>query len=102
LVKEVAEINKITDKIIKQTALNSIEQKMIALKDSVISKFQNHEIDTKYNSFHQGFKQKTLQFLDQYTDNYGKLSIEQKKEQIDFYIACLENISDFYDILSDV
>lgn len=99
---EVAQIDKIVDQIVKQTELKSIEEKMISLKDSIVSKFENRDNDSKYNSFHAEFRPTVKLFIENHINDYSKLPIEDKKEQIDFYVACLNYVKDLYVKLSDV
>jgi hypothetical protein len=82
-----------------QGALSIKEDRLIAMKDSVIHLFSNQLADKKYNELHAALKDSILQASEHIFQKYAQKDLLKKLRDIDSTYACLETFAAAYPTL---
>lgn len=86
----------------KMEDLSDLETSFVQKRNEIQNRFNNSENDEYYNNFHIDFKDVVQAFSEQQFKSYAALSLDDKKQRIDDYLACFEDVLNLYDFLADL
>lgn len=102
-VKELdSESDLILDDLKKQSKLNEIEEELVAKKDSILKLYSANQDIEKFNEYHDELDSEIKNYTRNQFETYASLEIDQKKEQIDLYLECFDEIISFYKMQTEL
>jgi hypothetical protein len=88
------------DRLLKESALSDLESELVRKRDSILFLFSSN--NNEANEIHNSFFILMTSFTDDTFKEYAKLSIENKRDSIDYYLNCFESAINIYSEISDV
>ncbi|MCC5920340.1 MAG: hypothetical protein LAT68_13925 [Cyclobacteriaceae bacterium] len=89
-----------SDSLLAELRLQNIlvekEQKLQNLANRILEIFTDESATSGYNKYHKRYRGPIVRFVNKSLANYTKLDGEQKLEQVDNLISCLEEFPDLY------
>lgn len=102
---DVAKIDKeateMFEKLTKKAALSDREKELVDLKKQVVALFDNAKTKSNYNAYHKELSGSYISAINKFFNEYTNLSVDEKKENIDWYIGCFENFILAYEEIAD-
>jgi len=86
----------------KMEDLSDLEVSLVEKRSQIQNRFNNTENDESYNNFHKDVQEVVQNFAEQHFKSYAALSLDEKKQQIDNYLVCFDQILELYDFLADL
>lgn len=102
LSKEFQNATVVLNDLRKIEALTSLEEELINNKNTIQRLFGNQNQQEDYTTFHQDFNFTVQTFAEKQLKSYVNLSLDEKKQQIDGYLECFEQVINLYDFLADL
>ncbi|GGE41717.1 hypothetical protein GCM10010832_22180 [Psychroflexus planctonicus] len=96
------EVERILEDLSKQEALNEDEEELVARKTELIALYSNEDEKDNYNEFHEDVAEGVIQYTNQVFENYVKLPVDQKKDEIQSTLTCIEKLLNTYTELADI
>lgn len=96
------EVERILEDLSKQEALNEDEEELVARKTELIALYSNEDEKDNYNEFHEDVAEGVIQYTNQMFENYVKLPVDQKKDEIQSTLTCIEKLLNTYTELADI
>ena len=93
---------KIINKLLKRSELNEIEEDLLAKKDRIIDLYRKQLNKDKFNNYHQNTASSIIDFTKKEFQNYATLNIDKKKEKIDQYLKCYDEVLSLYQLQKEL
>ncbi|MCH8533592.1 MAG: hypothetical protein LAT51_00860 [Flavobacteriaceae bacterium] len=109
LLKEIAddisklndELENVINRMEKEESLAEDEERLVQLKNEIIKKFDKSNDVSDFNQFHEDLGGQIIKFVEDRFNDYGRLQVDEKKEEIDYYLDCFEDISKLWNRLDE-
>lgn len=85
-----------------QTALKVKEEVLIQKRDTILNLFLKDSKEDDFNDYHFKIATPISEFTNSIFKAYASKSLETKKEEIDYYISCMDNILIVYEKWKDI
>lgn len=86
----------------KQEELNEMEEELIKQKNNIQYLFSTDNQQEDYNSHHKDLIQEAQSLVEEEFKNYVNTPLDEKKDAIDSYLECFEQVLSTYDYLIDL
>ena len=93
---------KIINDLLKQSRLNKIEEELITKRDSIFKLYKKEFNEEKFNTYHQQTAESIIDFIQKEFQNYATLSLDEKKENIDQYLTCFDDVLSLYQMQKEL
>lgn len=97
-----ANVKQIVEDLSKQQALSEEEEELVAKKAELEALFNNETKDEDFNTYHENLATGVLEFADETFENYVKLPVDQKKDEIQTTLTCFDNLINAYTEIGDL
>ncbi|MFN2262279.1 MAG: hypothetical protein ABR595_09475, partial [Psychroflexus sp.] len=94
--------NLILDDLKKQSNLNEIEDELVAKKDSILKLYSGNEGDENFNEYHEELASDIKNYTRNQFEVYASLEIDQKKQEIDLFMACFDKLISFHNFQTEL
>ena len=92
----------IINELLKQSKLNEIEEGLIDKKDKILLLYKNQLNKEEFNAYHQETAKSIIDFTKKEFQNYATLSLDEKKENIDRYLICFDDVLSLYQMQKEL
>ena len=96
------DVQRIIEDLSKQEELNEDEERLVAKKEKINKLFSNAKKDETFNEYHEAIAQDVIEFANQSFENYVKLPVSKKKDEIQPTLICFEKLISAYTELADI
>ena len=86
----------------KETALKSLENELIKKRDLIIELFNPQSTLGDFNEYHLKISPQIIALTNQTFVEYASKSLENKKEEIDIYMKCMDDILLYYEKCKEI
>jgi hypothetical protein len=96
------EIQLIFEDLSKQEELSDDEALLLAKKANILFLFSNQDQRENYNQFHEAVAKDVINYTEFVVEEYAKLAIEAKKDEIENALLCLDQLRNAYVEIADI
>jgi hypothetical protein len=100
--KTVDKVNPILSRLERKEKITDKELLFIVMKDSVVNLFSDQGKRKDYNLYHREVSTKMVMLAEEQIKSYVGLSIEDKIDQIENYLDCMEHALKLYTIMAGI
>lgn len=79
-----------------------LEESLVEKRNEIQQRFSNQLNDENFNSIHERLSDVAQNFSEQHFKSYAALNLDDKKQKIDDYLACFDEVLSLYDFLADL